>query len=248
MHMSEIVAIVQARMGSTRLPGKVLMNLIGKPMLMHVVTRIARSERIDRIVVATTRSSEDDVIVRMCKENNIDFFRGDETDVLDRYYQTAKKFGADIIVRLTSDCPLIDPTLIDRVIEEFVARLPEIDYVSNIFPERTFPRGLDTEVLGFSALERSWIEDENPLLREHVTQYILRNPQKFKILGIRNDCNMSDFRWTVDTNEDFQLVTEIYSYFGHNYFSWSDVLTLIDKKPELLSINKDIHQKEVFIS
>jgi len=243
--MTEIIVIVQARMGSTRLPGKVMMNLIGKPMLFHEISRIARAKRISSLIVATTISPADDCIVDLCKEHDWYYFRGSEPDVLDRYYQCAKQFGADIVVRLTADCPLIEPTIIDKVVEEFVHKSPYVDYVSNIIPQRTFPQGLDTEVMSFSALERSWREDTNPALREHVTQYILRNPEKFKVAGIIHDRDVSDLRWTVDTREDFQLVNEIYSFFGHNRFSWNEVLNLIDKKPELRVINRHIRQKEV---
>jgi len=243
--MTEIIAIVQARMGSTRLPGKVMMNLIGKPMLAHELSRIARSKRISSIVVATTTSHSDDCIVDLCKEHDWHFFRGSEPDVLDRYYQCAKQFSADIIIRLTADCPLIEPTIIDRVVGEFIHKSPNVDYVSNIIPQRTFPQGLDTEVMSYSALERSWIEDTNPALREHVTQYILRNPDKFKVAGVMNDHDLSNLRWTVDTKEDFNLVNEIYSFFGHNQFSWYDVLDLMNKKPELRLINQNIRQKEV---
>jgi spore coat polysaccharide biosynthesis protein SpsF len=243
--MTEIIAIVQARMGSTRLPGKVMMNLIGKPMLVHELSRIARSKWVSSLVVATTTSHSDDCIVDMCKEHDCQFFRGSEPDVLDRYYQCAKQFGADSVIRLTADCPLIEPTIIDRVVEEFIHKSPYVDYVSNIIPQRTFPQGLDTEVMSFSALERSWIEDKNPALREHVTQYILRNPDKFKVAGVMNDRDVSNLRWTVDTKEDFQLVNEIYSYFGHNHFSWNDVLNLLEMKPELNLINGHIEQKIV---
>lgn len=245
MSMTEIIAIVQARMGSTRLPGKVMMNLIGKPMLVHELSRIARSKWVSSLVVATTTSHSDDCIVDMCKEHDCQFFRGSEPDVLDRYYQCAKQFGADSVIRLTADCPLIEPTIIDRVVEEFIHKSPYVDYVSNIIPQRTFPQGLDTEVMSFSALERSWIEDKNPALREHVTQYILRNPDKFKVAGVMNDRDVSNLRWTVDTKEDFQLVNEIYSYFGHNHFSWNDVLNLLEMKPELNLINGHIEQKIV---
>ena len=243
--MTEIIAIVQARMGSTRLPGKVMMDLIGKPMLVHELSRISRSKQISSLVVATTTSPSDDCIIDLCEEQDWHYFRGSEPDVLDRYYHCAKKFGADIIIRLTADCPLIEPTIIDRVVGEFIHKSPNVDYVSNIIPQRTFPQGLDTEVMSFSALERSWIEDTNPALREHVTQYILRNPDKFKVAGVMNDCDVSNLRWTVDTKEDFQLVNEIYSFFGNNQFSWYDVLDLMDKKPELRLINQNIRQKEV---
>jgi spore coat polysaccharide biosynthesis protein SpsF len=241
----KIVAIVQARTGSTRLMGKVLLNLLGEPMLVHEMARIGRSESISSTIVATTDLPADDRIVDLCKKQGWQYCRGSEQDVLDRYYQCAKKAGADVIVRLTSDCPLIEPAVIDRVIEKFLQDSQGLDYVSNVIAPRTFPRGLDTEVFSFAALERSWNEDKNPLLREHVTQYIVQNPDKFRTAGITNPLDLSDFRWTVDTNEDFRLVTEIYSHFGHNRFTLNDVLSLMEKRPELRLINQDIAQKEV---
>lgn len=243
--MTKIIAIVQARMGSTRLPGKVMLDLIGKPMLLHELERVGRSKCITSFVVATTNSPVDDVIVLLCKEHGWQYFRGNEHDVLDRYYQSAKQFGADIIVRLTADCPLIDPVIVDRVIKKLLSHFPDVDYASNFIPRRTFPRGLDTEVFSFNALEKSWNEDNNPAFREHVTQYILHNPEKFRITGIMNECDLSRLRWTVDTKEDFRFVTEVYSFFGNNHFSWYDVLNLIDKKPELKDINTHIQQKTV---
>ena len=245
MSQLNIVAIIQARMGSQRLPGKVLLDLIGKPMLFHEIERIRRSKRIEIIVVATTNSKKDDLIVDLCHDEGWNYFRGNEVDVLDRYYQTAKKFHADAVVRLTSDCPLIEPTIIDCVIDRYINNLRDIDYVCNFLPYRTFPRGLDTEIINFNALEKTWREDNNPLYREHVTQYILRNPKKFIIKSVRNKKDLSKFRWTVDTTEDFQLINKIYSYFGNNQFSWYDVLTLLNERPELLLINQNISQKEV---
>jgi len=243
--MNDIVAIVQARMGSSRLPGKVLMNLIGQPMLFHEIARISRSKRISRIVIATTTSEKDDEIVRACKSYGWNFFRGCEQDVLDRYYQAAKETDADFVVRLTSDCPLIEPVVIDKVIDTFLESSPRVDYASNFIPDRRFPRGLDTEIMSFPALERSWKEDRNPAFREHVTQYILRNPDKFRITGITNPRDLSHLRWTVDTKEDFLLVNAIYTYFGHNQFTCKDVLDLLIRRPELLLINGHIRQKEV---
>lgn len=243
--MKKVVAIVQARMGSTRLPGKVMCDLLGKPMIVHEIERILRSKRIDSVVIATTNLSADNVIVQLCKDQGWYWYRGDEQDVLDRFYRAAKAFGADIIVRLTADCPLIDPSVIDLVIGEFCQNYPRTDYASNVFPERTFPRGLDTEVVTMDALERSWRNEIDPALREHVTQHIVKNSGNFRISCVTNDRDFSEMRWTVDTPEDFRFVREVYSHFGHNNFSWSDVLDLISKKPELSMINQNIRQKEV---
>jgi spore coat polysaccharide biosynthesis protein SpsF len=243
--VKKVIAIVQARMGSTRLPGKVMCDLIGKPMIVHEIERVLRSECIGSVVIATTQLPADDVIVQLCKDRAWNYYRGDEQDVLDRYYHAAKKFGADVIVRLTADCPLIEPSVIDLVIKQFCLNYPHIDYASNVFPQRTFPLGLDTEIMTMEALEKSWKYETNSALREHVTQHIVKNPENFHISGITNKQDFSGLRWTVDTKEDFLFVREVYSFFGHNQFSWTDVLDLIKAKPELSLINKNSRQKEV---
>jgi spore coat polysaccharide biosynthesis protein SpsF len=243
--MNGVVAIVQARMGSSRLPGKLILDLAGKPMLVRDVERIQRAKKIDEIVISTTTNSKDDKIISLCREYGWNFFRGSENDVLDRYYQTAREYNAKNVVRITSDCPLIEPVIIDRIIEKFLVLKPNIDYVSNVFPLRTFPRGLDTEVIGISALERCWIEDTNPAYREHVTPYIHHNPEKFSISEVNNERDLSSMRWTVDTQEDYDFVNRIYHHFSESRFSWTDVLDLLQKHPELHEINKEIVQKTI---
>ena len=243
--MNDVIAIVQARMGSTRLPGKVLLDLSGKPMLVRDIERIQRAEKIDDVVIATTIQPGDDTIISLCREYGWHFFRGSENDVLDRYYRAAREYHAKTIVRITSDCPLIEPTIVDLLIEKFSALEPTIDYVSNIFPLRTYPRGLDTEVMSFSALERCWKEETNPAYREHVTPYIHHHPDRFRISEVNNERDLSSLRWTVDTPEDFDFVSRIYHHFGENGFSWTDILDLLEKYPQLLEINKGIAQKVI---
>jgi spore coat polysaccharide biosynthesis protein SpsF len=243
--MIDVIAIVQARMGSTRLPGKVLLDLAGKPMLVRDMERIQRAKNIDDIVIATTKKSEDDKIISLCRDNGWNFFRGRENDVLDRYYQAAREYCAKTVVRITSDCPLIEPMIVDRIIEKFSVMTPKIDYVSNIFPIRTYPRGLDTEVMSFSALERCWKEEANPVSREHVTPYIHRHPDRFRISEVNNELDLSSMRWTVDSPEDMAFACRIYEHFGDHYFSWTDVLSLLREQPELMEINKDILQKVI---
>ncbi len=240
----KIVAIIQARMGSTRLPRKVLMELIGEPLLAHVVKRTGRAKTISNIVVATTVKQMDDVIVQLCQQNGWLCFRGDEQDVLDRYYQAAVEYQADVIVRITSDCPLIDPEIIDRVVGEYLKN-PSLDYVSNTLAPRTFPRGLDVEVVSFAALKCAWKEDNNHEWREHVTPYIYRHPEKFSIGTVVNDKDLSYMRWTVDTSEDLDFVLRIYEHFRHDRFSWKEVLALLEKHPEWLEINRHIKQRQV---
>ena len=239
------VTIVQARMGSTRLPGKVLQDLAGEPMLARVVNRTCRAKTLQEVVIATTTNALDDVIVNLCKARDWPWFRGSEDDVLDRYYQAARKHQADLIVRITSDCPLIDPEIVDQVVREFLERQPEVDYASNTWPQRTFPRGLDTEVMRLDVLERAWREDSNPAWREHVTPYIYRNPDRFRIHNVLSQVDYSAMRWTVDTLEDLAFVRQIYDYFGHDRFSWREVLKVLEEHPEWLEINQHVQQKVI---
>lgn len=241
----KVIAIIQARLGSTRLPGKVLLDLAGEPMLVRDMDRLSRAETLDEVVVATTVEPADEAIVDLCQERGWPCFRGSEKDVLDRYYRAAQEYQADAVVRITSDCPLIEPQVVDQVVKAFLERQPELDYASNTAPERTFPRGLDTEVMRFDALERAWREDDDPAWREHVTPYIRRHPERFQTYGVLNDEDLSRMRWTVDTPEDLAFVRRIYEHFGHDQFSWHEVLALLDRHPEWLAINRDVQQKAI---
>ena len=232
-------------MGSTRLPGKVLMKVLDNPMLWHVVCRTRLARRVDEVVVATTTTDADQAIVSLCESEGWLYFRGSEDDVLDRYYRAALYHRADVAVRITSDCPLIDPEVIDRVIKEFVDGQPELDYVSNTLQPRTFPRGLDVEVLSFNALEHAWKEDSIPEWREHVTPYIYRNPHQFMLQNVTNNADYSYLRCTVDTKEDLAFVRQIFEYFGCSSFSWHDVVAIVNRHPEWLTINNHIVQKLV---
>ena len=225
----KIVAIVQARMGSSRLPRKVLKDLGGATVLDRVLNRLGRSWLIQESVVATTIEPADDAIVEHCERTGRKVFRGSEQDVLDRYYQAAKYVNADVVVRITSDCPVIDPEVTDATIRAFLDQ--HADYASNI-RVRSYPRGLDTEVMTLQALERAWRESTKPYQREHVTPYIYENPQEFKLHGIENDTDCSRHRWTVDTPEDLQLLRAIYERFGgRDDFGWREVLKLVESDP-----------------
>lgn len=240
----KVAAIIQVRMRSTRLAGKVLEDLGGETVLARVVNRTRRATRVDDVVIATTAQPSDDVIVGLCQERGWPVFRGSEEDVLDRYYKVALAFQADVIVRITSDCPLIEPAIIDRVVSEFLSRRPKVEYVSNSL-ERTFPLGLDVEVMSFEALEKAWQEDRNPAWREHVTPYIWHHPEQFRIRNVANDTDYSYMRWTVDTIEDLTFVRKIYEHFQDDGFSWKEVLRLLEKHPEWLEINRHVKQKVV---
>src|SRR5690625_3903474 len=201
------VAIIQARMGSTRLPGKVLKEVLGKPLLAYQIERVKRATKIDDIVVATTNEKIDDDIVNFCELHHINVYRGSEEDVLARYYEAAVEFDADVVVRLTSDCPLIEPNVIDQVIQLYFNEQP-VDYVSNTF-KRTYPRGLDTEVFSFEVLEKAYNEATLERDREHVTAYMYTNKDIFSFAFLENIEDYSHHRWTVDTEEDFDLVSRI---------------------------------------
>lgn len=244
--MSKIAAIVQARIGSTRLPGKILKELSGKPVLWHVVNRLSYSKLCNKIVVATTTEPEDDKVEYFCAENNFPYYRGSSDNVLSRYYEAAKIFGSDIIIRITSDCPLIDPDIIDKMLEQFISEKSNIDYMSNVFT-RTFPRGLDTEIFTFDALEKSFSNAVNQNELEHVTPYIYQHPEIFKIKNFANNKDLSFHRWTVDTVEDFKLINSIYEnlYIPEKIFLLNDILKLFDKHPELIKINQNVKQKNL---
>ncbi|MFC1961608.1 cytidylyltransferase domain-containing protein [Chloroflexota bacterium] len=239
-----MVAIIQARMESTRLPGKVLMELAGQPMLARVVARSSRARNVGTVVVATTIRPADDAVISLGEKRGWSLFRGSAEDVLDRYYQAASAFRADVVVRITADCPLVEPEIIDRAVAAYLSRYPEIDYVSNTV-QRSFPRGLDTEVVGFAALERAWREDKDTSRREHVTPYLWRQPDSFKIGNVTSDVDYSGMRWTVDTIEDLTFVRKIYDHFRGDGFGWKEVVDLLRVHSEWRDINRNITQKAV---
>ena len=237
----KVVAIIQARMGSTRLPGKVLKDIGGETMLARVVRRAQQATLLDQIVVATTVESGDDVIVAECECLRVPVFRGDEQDVLDRYYQAAKAYDADTVVRVTSDCPLIAPEITDRVIRAFLDETP--DCASNTLG-RTYPRGLDTAVVTTAALARAWREAPEPYQRAHVMPYIYQNPDLFRLLSVTGEVDYSNYRWTVDTQEDLDFVRAVYDRLGNDdTFGWRDVLKILAQEPELTELNRHIRQK-----
>jgi glutamate-1-semialdehyde 2,1-aminomutase len=238
----KITAIIQARMTSTRLPGKVLADLMGKPLLYVVCSRARKAHNLDLVAVATTNNPADDGVQQLCEQLCIPCFRGDENDVLDRYYQASKQFDADVIVRLTADCPLLDPSLIDKVIDDY--RSGDFDYVSNTL-QPTYPDGLDIEVFSRHALERAWREAKLKSEREHVTPYIWKQPALFKTHNVSHGENLSGLRWTVDEPQDLDFVRRIYGHMGvDSDFGMNDVLTLLKARPELSGINTGFERNE----
>jgi spore coat polysaccharide biosynthesis protein SpsF len=239
----KIVAIVQARMGSTRLPGKVLKDVGGETMLARVIGRLRRASLINEVLIATTDSAADDVVVAECRKCSSPVSRGDEKDVLDRYFRAAQLSKAEIVVRITSDCPLLDPVVTDKTIAAFLESRP--DYASNVI-QRTYPRGLDTEVMSMAALERAWRQAHKPYEREHVTPYIYEHAGEFKLLSVTGDQDHSSHRWTVDTPEDLEFVRAVYERFASaTAFSWRDVLDLLKREPQLTDLNRFVEQKAV---
>lgn len=235
------VAIIQARMGSTRLPGKVLMDIAGRSMLAWVVSRTRCAAAIDEVVVATTESPADDAIVAECASMDVPVFRGSEDDLLDRYHRAAEAFEADTVVRITSDCPLIDPEVIDRVVAEFTDN--PVDYACNTLA-RCYPRGLDVEVFSRAALEEAWHRADRPHERVHVTPYIHGNPKRFKLRSVPCEDDHSDLRWTVDTAEDLEAVRGIAEALGgRDDFGWRDALEVVRRNPHLADINRSVRQK-----
>jgi spore coat polysaccharide biosynthesis protein SpsF len=236
-----VVAIIQARMGSTRLPGKVLRDIRGASMLARVVNRTRQSELLDEILVATTTEPMDDPIVSACQMLETPVFRGNQEDVLDRYYRAAGASRAEAVVRITSDCPLIDPQIVDRVVGAFLAEKP--DYASNTLI-RSYPRGLDAEVMSMAALTKAWSQSRELYQRAHVTPYIFQNPSLFRLLPVKGEEDFSDYRWTVDTPEDLALIVAVYARLGdRENFTWGDVLRVLTREPGLVSLNNHVPQK-----
>jgi spore coat polysaccharide biosynthesis protein SpsF len=239
------VAIIQARVGSTRLPGKVLLDLCGKTVLGRVVERTSRMTRIKDLVVATSNLETDDAVEDECRRLGVACFRGSEDDVLDRFRGAAQALGAEQCVRITADCPLIDPQVSDDIVAQFEAADPPVDYASNKIPQ-SFPRGLDTEVFTREALERSAKWAKKPYHRTHVTAYMYQTPELFTVLSVVSDVDRADWRWTIDTPEDLAFVRSVYERFERRSdFTWLDVVKLIENEPSLADLNRHVVQKEI---
>ncbi|MDD5680783.1 MAG: glycosyltransferase family protein [Candidatus Omnitrophica bacterium] len=236
-------AIIQARTGSTRLPRKVLLAIMGKPVLEYVIERVRRAKNIKGVIVATTDSKEDMTITDIAAKLDTEVYRGSEDDVLDRFYQAAKKFDAGHIVRITADCPLIDSAVIDSVVNLY--KKSGADYCSNVL-EPTFPDGEDVEVFSFNALRDAWKNAGLRSEREHVTPYMTKHPERFKLAGLRNDSDLSAKRWTLDKEKDFQFIKAVLEslYPANPAFTMKDILQFINEHPGIENINKDIPRNE----
>jgi len=224
-------------MGSTRLPGKVLIDIEGKPLLEHVIQRVSASKLIQRIIIVTTKNKKDKAIISFSRQREISCFAGSEEDVLDRFYKAAGRYNVDIIVRITPDDPFKDPEIIDKVIGYYLSHEEEVDYVSNTM-KPTYPEGLDAEVFSFVALEKAWREAKKASEREHVTPYIWNHPELFRLANVENQEDLSHFRWTLDTEADLKFTREIYArLFKGQVFLMKDMLALLNTEPELQPIN-----------
>jgi spore coat polysaccharide biosynthesis protein SpsF len=227
-----ILAILQARVSSRRLPGKVLMPILGRPMLERQIERLRRARRIDRLVVATSGDAGDDAIAALCGELGVDCFRGALEDVLDRFYQAARQWAAETVVRLTGDCPLADPALIEQLIELHLAG--GYDYSSNTLV-RTYPDGLDAEVMSIGCLEAAWREARLPSEREHVTPFIYHRPERFRLGSLTQPRDLSGLRWVVDEPADFAFATAVYEALHPTKpdFDSADILELLERRPDI---------------
>ena len=254
----KVVAVIQARMGSTRLPGKILMDLCGAPMLQHVVERVRAASTIAEVIVATTDLPEDDATEAWCRSAGVTCFRGSENDVLDRFYQAVQPTDAGAVARFTADCPLLDPAIIDLIIGQFLERQPDCDYAVT----HRYPRGLDTEVFKRSALEQAWRDDADPAWREHVTVYLYNHPELFGLHYHEHEVDCSGQRWTVDTLEDLEFVRTLIGFLQTEQsgrrgstalpsdatkitYDWHKVLHAISEHPEWAALNQGVQQKGV---
>lgn len=232
------VAIIQARTSSTRLAQKILMKINGYSLLESLLNQISYSKLLTKKIVATTNEQSDDVLIDLLKTLNVDYFRGDQFDVLDRYYQCAKYYDIDNIVRISGDAPLIDPRIVDKVIDYY--KNSHFDYVNNFNYKNRYPIGTETEIFSFKTLETAWKKAKKPSEREHVTPYIYNNPNEFSIGNLEYDHNLSDLHWTVDRLEDLEFVRIIYKKIDKRPILLDDILKLLEKEPALLVINKKI--------
>lgn len=241
----KIVIITQARTGSSRLPGKILREVAGKTLLEHHVDRLSRTRQVNGVVVATTTEPGDDAVADLCTRRGYKVFRGDETDVLARYAGAARAFDADVIVRVTSDCPLIDPGLIDDLVALFEAADPPLDYAA--IDTRAYPHGLDAEIFSRQALEAAFDEAEDPAEREHVTPFIYRRPDRFRLGALRSDETHAGHRWCVDEERDFAFISRLLpaALAENPGFTWRDCVRILDRHPEWMAINRDVKQKQV---
>jgi spore coat polysaccharide biosynthesis protein SpsF len=234
----KIIAIIQIRLGSTRLPKKAMLKILDKPIIWHIYNRLKFCKNLDEIVIATGDSKNNLEIQDFAKKNNISIFEGNEIDLISRLYQTGEKFHASAIVRITGDSPLVDPTIVDQVISTYKKNIKKIDIVSNI-REKSFPHGLEVEIFSMESLKKMNVKIKKPEIREWFPLFIEKNPTLFNILNISNSKDLSKLRWTLDYEEDYTFIKKIYEelYIENEIFLMNDILKLIHKNPKLQKIN-----------
>ncbi len=236
----KIVTVIQARMSSSRLPQKILLPILGKPLLYRMIERVKKAKLIGKLVVATSTNADDDEVENFCSKNNLVCYRGHLTDLLDRHYQVGKTFSANAVVKIPSDCPLIDPQIIDKVIRHYIEN-DELDFVSNLHPA-TYPDGNDVEIMSFDSLECAWKDAAKSYEREHTTPFIWENADTFKVGNIVWESGLdysTTHRWTIDFPEDYEFIRRVYEelYPKNHNFSLNDILSLLKQKPEIAEIN-----------
>ena len=241
MSLPKILTVVQARIGSSRLPGKVLLPLAGRPLLVRMVERVRRAHLAGTVVVATTHDPADDAIAELCAAHGLECFRGDALDLLDRHYQAARHYGADVVLKIPSDCPLIDPAVIDEVVGFYLHFADRYDFVSNLHPA-TFPDGNDVEIMPIAALETAWREARRPLEREHTTPFFWENPGRFRLGNVEWETDLDysmSHRWTIDYPEDYEFIKAVYDalYSTKPDFGLDEVLHLLARRPDIAHLN-----------
>jgi len=236
--------IVQARMTSTRLPGKVMKIVCGKPLLEHCINRLKRVKSADQIVIATTINDIDNQIVNLCKKLDTLYYRGSEEDVLGRYYEAAVEYGGDVVIRITSDCPVIDPDVVGYLIDFYMKYFKKYDYVTNTL-KRTYPRGMDVEIVSFKALKEANFNAYDPFDREHVTTFIRNRLTQYRLHNIKYSSDLSHYRLTVDTSEDMELIRRIFEslYVENPEFTMKDILSKMAANPDWIKINSHVKQR-----
>lgn len=240
----KVLGILQARMGSSRLPGKVLANVLDQPLLAIMIGRVREARGLDGLVLATSYLRQDDPLADLAAHLGVPCFRGAEDDCLDRYYRVAELFDPDHIVRLTGDCPLLDAAFLGWVINEYVSADPPYDYVDSSV-SKSFPIGIAVEVFSRAALVAAWAEDDDMRTREHVTPFIYKHPERFGVHHLVSQRDLSGLRLTVDTAEDLALVRLVFEFFGHTRFSWEDAVAVLHEHPEWTRLNRHVQQKTI---
>jgi spore coat polysaccharide biosynthesis protein SpsF (cytidylyltransferase family) len=238
------IAIIQARMGSTRLPGKVMMKLAGVPVIKQVFSRVSMIEGLSGVLVATSTLNKDDILAEYCAGENIPLFRGSEDNVLDRYVQASRQADADVVMRITADCPFLDPRHSAKVLDLMLAN-PDCDYADNVTPV-TYPRGLDTQVVRRTTLERLWKQCDEPEDREHVLTYIRNHPEAFTTMAVNSPVDYSTHRWTLDLPEDFEMLSRVaVELKERRLFGYlQEILRILDELPDIREINTHSSREE----